>query len=1009
MKIIIKYLIATILISAGKTAFLQNDRNIGTLEVYEPVYKNVRALIIGISDYSSEAISDLDYADDDAISVYDFISSPIGWNIDTNNITVLPNHKATSARIKTELINLYNSTEPNDLVIIYFAGHGDVAESFGENEGYLLAHDASGPSGYAIDGALSVNYLEKAVSGMAKKDAKVLLITDACRSGKVVTQGGAEQTLAALTANWQNVMKLVSSQANQLSQEGRQWGNGHGVFTYYLIEGLSGLADGIYGQEDQQISLLELYNYIMPVISTETNGTQIPAFSGNATAHIGDVNPEAKALALENKGKGTIPTLFAMRSTSDKTLYDLDSAQFQLFQDFKTAIKEKKFIEPDQDNAYQYYLDLTNTHITEDLQTRMEGSLALAMQDDAQQMINQYLQGVIDLPLGSDYKRGARQLKLALELLGPDNIFHEDFEKRINFMEGYSVIRSANRKNYPEAVKLLETAVEQEPHAAYAHAALGRLYSNLHRFNEAMVEASKAIDIAPNWVYAHKLLGDIYLDQRRYREAREQYQKTLEVYPGHPWVLNNLGVVYHRQGRYREAAEFYHLSIENRNDTTVPIQNLAHIAMKEGRYKESRDLYLAAIASNPKYNIAYRQLGDLYVDLGFTEAEHLYIKAVELEPYKAAPLIDLAYLYRTTKPEESLELTLKAIELNPLYVWGYNRLGWFHLSKGKYDEAEQAFLAAIEKIPHAPEAYRNLASFYKNRKRYEEAETYYSKSIRVDSLYFDAYLGLANLYEKQKLPGKAEASYLKAHELFPESPDLSMELADFYYRRLDYDNAEKYYRITVEIDPSYAKAYTNLAYTLLEQKHFAEASGLFKEAIQNNPYQNNPSDVAIMIDLYAYQMLYEKDTVKAIEAYTQSLEFDSTNVNALFQLANMYYFDGKFEEAKPYIDNALKQENLTQSYHLKYLSLQGKIMIDMGEDKKALQNFNTIIDLSLRTDFLGKAICLFNLKKRNELKAFLDFIREENPMLLSNKHIHTNYSNNAINVLTQIIQDENEK
>ncbi len=1008
MKIEKHILAITTLVMIAANLFSQQNRNIGTLETSDSPYNKTYALIIGISDYASETIADLDYADDDARSISDFISSPMGWGIDTNQITFLPNHEATRARIKSELHNLYSKTEANDLVIVYFAGHGDVAESFGENEGYLLAHDASGPSDYSIDGAIPVKYLEKAISGMANKNARVLLITDACRSGKIVTENGAEQTLAALTANWQNVMKLVSSQANQLSQEGQQWGNGHGVFTYYLIEGLSGLADGAVGQEDEKISLMELYNYVMLTVSNETSGLQIPAFAGNAAAHIGYVNPEAKALAMKNKDKGTIPALYALRSTNENTMYDLDSAQYKLFKSFKSYLKEKKFIEPDQENAYQIFLELSGTGINEDLKNRMKGSLVIAMQEDVQQMINKYLQGVIDLPLGADYERGAHQLKLALDLLGPDNLFREDLEKRIDFMEGFAVIRSENRKKYEMAVMLLEKAVEKNPNAAYAHAALGRLYKNLHRFEEAIEEARIAINIAPNWVYSQKLLGDIYLNQRRYKDAREQYKKTLEIYPGHPWVLNNLGIVYHQQGRYREASEYFQLSLNRDNKVTVPLFNLASVAREEGRFKESKDLYLAAIESNPKYESAYRQLGDLYVDLGFTEAEELYLKAAELEPFKPEALVDLAYLYRTTKPEESLELTLKAIELNPLYIWGYNRLGWYRYNQGKYEEAKKAFQTAIDKIPHAPETYRNMAYFYKNRENYEEAEKYFMKSIEVDSLYFYAYLNLGDLYEDQKMTGKAESTYLKAHELFPESPHLSMELADFYFRQMDFEKAEKYYKVTIQIDTSYARAYSNLAFTLLEQMKFNESTKLFKEAILHNPYENDPSSIATTIDLYASQMLYKKDTSKAIEAFTQSLKIDSTNTNALFHLANLSYLRGTPALAKDYISKALHQADITESHRLKYLSLQGKIYIDLEKTKAAVEIYDKILERSLRADYLGKMICMYQLKEKHQLKEFLAFIRKENPTLLSDKYIERNYSLNSIKLINQIISKYNE-
>ena len=635
----------------------------------------------------------------------------------------------------------------------------------------------------------------------------------------------------------------------------------------------------------------------------------------------------------------------------------------------------------------------------------MKGSLVLAMQEDVQDMINQYLKGVIDLPLGKDYERGAEQLKLTLKLLGEDNLFREDLENRIEFMEGFAVVRSQNRKKYAEAAKLMEKAVEKNPYAAYAHAALGQLYKNLNRYEEAIKEAGEAIAIAPNWVYSQKLLGDIYLDQRRFKEARLQYEKTLEIYPNHPWVLNNLGIVYYRQGRYKEAKRYYKRSIEYRNQTTVPLYNLALTARQEGRFKDSEQLFRQAIESNPDYEAAYRELGELYKELGFTEAESYYQKAIELEPYKPEPLINLAYLYRNTKPSKAMEYTLKAIELNPLYVWGYHRLGWLKNSNKDIEGAEEAFKTALEKVPHSPVAPRNYANFLQAKGRYDEAEQLFLQSIQKDSLYFDAYIDLGELYEDYDSLSKAETTYLKAHHLFPESPDLSMELANFYFRQMDYPKAEKYYQKTLGIDSSYAKAYSSLGFTLLENGKFSEAGDLFLQAIEYNPFENKPFDIAATIELYASGVLMEGDTATAVEAYQQSVLIDPQYFNAYFQIAWLQYFNEDIDEALININKALSDKSLTQSHQLKYKTLKAKLLIDLERFDEALEIYNGIITKTLRTDYLGKAICLYKLDEEKLLREFLVFVEKENPFLLSDNHIKSNYNSKSRKIIQKIKND----
>ena len=64
---------------------------------------------------------------------------------------------------------------------------------------------------------------------------------------------------------------FTSSTGRELSQEGSEWG--HGVFTYALIEGLSGAADLI---PDNIITMKELDAYVSEIVPKLTRGDQHP-------------------------------------------------------------------------------------------------------------------------------------------------------------------------------------------------------------------------------------------------------------------------------------------------------------------------------------------------------------------------------------------------------------------------------------------------------------------------------------------------------------------------------------------------------------------------------------------------------------------------------------------------------------------------------------------------------------------------------------------------------------
>jgi uncharacterized caspase-like protein len=148
----------------------------------------------------------------------------------------------------------------NDLVLVMFSGHGvhlDGTSYFCPTES-----DLKNPQNTMVP--LDLIYLQLEASEARHK----LLLVDACRNDprrdgerdalahQRDLQGLAEQ-LKALPKG-KGILALSSAAAGQISWECDKLG--HGVFTNYVMEGLSGEAD-IQGNRDGVVSLLELYNY----------------------------------------------------------------------------------------------------------------------------------------------------------------------------------------------------------------------------------------------------------------------------------------------------------------------------------------------------------------------------------------------------------------------------------------------------------------------------------------------------------------------------------------------------------------------------------------------------------------------------------------------------------------------------------------------------------------------------------------------------------------------------
>ncbi|WP_158600253.1 caspase family protein [Fibrisoma montanum] len=224
------------------------------------------AVVVGISDYANfgPQNGDLHFADDDARLFAELLMSREGGSISPNNIILLTERNATRANILRAL-SLFQQATSRDRVIFYFSGHGD--------QSYLLPYDARPGV------VLFHNEVKKAFRQSAAQ-TKVLL-ADACKSGNIRRRTYTQAPSTTSSDVNKNVIVIMSSRANQLSQElGRLR---HGVFTYFLVRGAAKEADE---NRDRIVTMQELYKYMRQMIMRMTQNQQTPVVFGRFPASL---------------------------------------------------------------------------------------------------------------------------------------------------------------------------------------------------------------------------------------------------------------------------------------------------------------------------------------------------------------------------------------------------------------------------------------------------------------------------------------------------------------------------------------------------------------------------------------------------------------------------------------------------------------------------------------------------------------------------------------------------
>lgn len=241
----------------------------GAVQIVEPMIHarpgKVWAVVVGVAAYHH--MPALRYTDDDAYRVYAFFKSPEGGALPDDQIRILVDEEASLVHIRETIQDLFSQAGPDDLVLLYFSGHGV--------KGAFLPFDFDGYN----------QKLQHEEIGALLQDSPAryrICFADACHSGGLF----AERSPSAqpeLVNFYQDLFEaaqgtaiIMSSKSEETSLESS--GLRQGVFSHFLIRGLKGEADY---SGDKLVSIQELYDYIYVNVRAYTGMRQSPVIKGN--------------------------------------------------------------------------------------------------------------------------------------------------------------------------------------------------------------------------------------------------------------------------------------------------------------------------------------------------------------------------------------------------------------------------------------------------------------------------------------------------------------------------------------------------------------------------------------------------------------------------------------------------------------------------------------------------------------------------------------------------------
>jgi tetratricopeptide (TPR) repeat protein len=769
---------------------------------------NTYAVVIGISRYDSADIPALKYSSRDAAEFATYLQSKAGGSVPPENMLVLLDSNANTAAVYNALYWLMNQCGKDDLAYIYFAGHGDMENTTLYKLGFLLTSN-TGPNNY-INNSLRIEDLNNFANTLsAERKSKVVIITDACHSGKLAEKHNRAAFLVGdqLRSVKANEVRITACETDQLSNEDEGWGGGRGVFSYYLLNGLKGLADR---QKDGIITTEEIKNYLdssfaHDAILKENNLLQTPGLESKNksfplalvdSASLHSLRQQIQETALKVQSL-IIPEqpfdYFFKLAQGNNILERLNYDQLLILPSDSIAFSVIGQVALSLDSGAEK-LSALNKRLekNEGLLRRFNSNLAEALHEKGQRVINLYLKA--DEPElerrryynNSSYDVYPKMFSLALKLTDRNNYLYKILEVNKYYFTGVvarlkiPTVTNANEL-IKEAFAAQLKAYDLEKNAAYIHNELGVLYQRTKDFKKAVWHFREATSIAPEWVVPQANLMGIYSSQGQYAKAEEAYLKAKALQPGFQGIYVNAGLLNERKGNYLLAEETYRNATFMNSRHFLPYERLGFVYMKLTQY---------ALADSFFHEAELRKLGYHFDKPSLTPDNY-----------------DLSQVLSPSFPCDLDTASIKEEDVISMLIWAFQENQYGHFSN-----AEKLYKQLIKKDKNNFLAFHQLARILYHQQRWQEAELLFtfSADAYMDSTSFNKYCDSLSAFLGGETSFLRECLYNKFKSFYFASNENHYFLGELYSNWNHFDEAVSRYKSLIHSEPSFIGAYNKL-------------------------------------------------------------------------------------------------------------------------------------------------------------------------------------------------------
>ena len=480
--------------------------------------------------------------------------------------------------------------------------------------------------------------------------------------------------------------------------------------------------------------------------------------------------------------------------------------------------------------------------------------------------------------------------------------------------------RAFNDAEWNLAIDHFERAIALDPDFAMAYRFLGSVYNHLavatwepsywDKFHEARRKSRDAALRRPPSERERLIILESHSDPPDPIKGIETAMKILELFPDDNYVNSTLGTTYYQLRAYAQAEKHIKQIVDFTN-SPYPFYHLSNIYLHQGRYAEARKLLERGMERFPDNFFLYQRMAELH--------------AMQKEYEEALFWCDQAF---DIEPIQFLDLLVR---------------GDILLFMDDFSAAEKEYRRCLSRKNNRTRIFAalSLIQLYKTQGRYEDAKVQAETAKQIHKNDLDVIcdpinIGTVHLFISRGTVQEA----LKACEKVLDDPSKYKLQGEIYVGAKQWFDAEK---VILEIEDAVRKVDDDEWEKYLAQNGI---EGPYRKKLRNALYTIE-ARIALENGDYA-QAISHMEEAKKLYPGINLIPADLIDI-----LGRAYYESGNLKSARDqfeWISRMTYNRKEHGDIYAKSYYMLGKIYEELGNERKAMENYEKFLDLWKNAD-----------------------------------------------------------